>query len=301
MKEARAMNDILHQRMSECSERIEQFFKNAYSKTDDDYSLISDAQIYSLLAGGKRVRPFIACEVCRMFDGNQDHALALGAALEMIHTFSLIHDDLPCMDDDVLRRGRNTCHVEFDEATALLAGDALSIYAFEVITSSGLPDSSKVNAVSVLSRMSGWNGMIAGQIIDLAGEKSKLEYETLIKLHSLKTGCLIRCAAIFGCIAAGIPEGDERYRDAVNYASGIGLAFQIIDDILDRIGDEAVLGKSIGKDENSQKTTFLTFMSVEEAREMANKLTDEAISSIRKYHGSELLVELAGYLLERNN
>ena len=193
------MNNVLREKMTECSDRIEEFFRSAYKETDSEYSLISDAQLYSLLAGGKRVRPFIVSEVCRMFGGNPEYALTLGAALEMIHTFSLIHDDLPCMDNDVLRRGRNTCHVEFDEATALLAGDALSIYAFETIASSNIPDNLKVRASLTLARMSGWNGMIAGQIIDLAGEKVKLEYNTLKKLHSLKTGCLIRCAAIFGC------------------------------------------------------------------------------------------------------
>ena len=295
------MNNTLQNRMSECSARIEDFFVKAFEKTDPDYSLISDAQKYSLLAGGKRVRPFIACEICRTFGGDDDNALTLGAALEMIHTFSLIHDDLPCMDDDVLRRGRNTCHVEFDEATALLAGDALSIYAFEVIAASALSDRQKVMASLTLSKMSGWNGMIAGQIIDLAGEKTRLNYSTLLKLHSLKTGCLIRCAAIFGCIAAGISESDERYVDAVNYASKIGLAFQIIDDILDKIGDEKELGKSIGKDENSQKTTFLTFMSIDEAMQMAKQLTDEAIASVSKYEGSELLCELAKYLLNRRS
>ena len=295
------MNNTLQNRMSECSARIEDFFVKAFEKTDPDYSLISDAQKYSLLAGGKRVRPFIAREICRTFGGDDDNALTLGAALEMIHTFSLIHDDLPCMDDDVLRRGRNTCHVEFDEATALLAGDALSIYAFEVIAASALSDRQKVMASLTLSKMSGWNGMIAGQIIDLAGEKTRLDYSTLLKLHSLKTGCLIRCAAIFGCIAAGISESDERYVDAVNYASKIGLAFQIIDDILDKIGDEKELGKSIGKDENSQKTTFLTFMSIDEAMQMAKQLTDEAIASVSKYEGSELLCELAKYLLNRRS
>jgi geranylgeranyl pyrophosphate synthase len=218
----------------------------------------------------------------------------------MVHTFSLIHDDLPCMDNDVLRRGRNTCHVEFDEATALLAGDALSINAFEVIAASTLSDKDKVRATLALSRMSGWNGMIAGQIIDLAGEKKALGYNTLIKLHTLKTGCLIRCAAMLGCIAANVPDDDERYTDAISYAEKIGLAFQIIDDVLDKIGDASILGKTVGKDENSQKTTFLSFMSVNDAIEMAKRLTNEAISVIQKYDNSDLLIELANYLLTRN-
>jgi geranylgeranyl diphosphate synthase type II len=294
------MNEKLNQGIKSCTVKTDKFFQDIYSVTDKDYSLISEAQTYSLLAGGKRVRPFIVNEVCRMFGGNQEHALTLGAALEMVHTFSLIHDDLPCMDNDVLRRGRNTCHVEFDEATALLAGDALSINAFEVIAASTLSDKDKVRATLALSRMSGWNGMIAGQIIDLAGEKKALGYNTLIKLHTLKTGCLIRCAAMLGCIAANVPDDDERYTDAISYAEKIGLAFQIIDDVLDKIGDASILGKTVGKDENSQKTTFLSFMSVNDAIEMAKRLTNEAISVIQKYDNSDLLIELANYLLTRN-
>jgi hypothetical protein len=163
-----------------------------------------------------------------------------------------------------------------------------------------LSDKDKVRATLALSRMSGWNGMIAGQIIDLAGEKKALGYNTLIKLHTLKTGCLIRCAAMLGCIAANVPDDDERYTDAISYAEKIGLAFQIIDDVLDKIGDASILGKTVGKDENSQKTTFLSFMSVNDAIEMAKRLTNEAISVIQKYDNSDLLIELANYLLTRN-
>lgn len=295
------MSKNLAERMTEVAENVETYFRSVYAHPDADYELIARAQSYSLLAGGKRVRPFIVHEFCRMFRGNEDHALALASALEMIHTFSLIHDDLPCMDDDVLRRGHNTCHIEFDEATALLAGDALSIAAFEVIAGSELSADDKVRAMLTLSRLSGWNGMIAGQIIDLAGEKDQISYEKLLKLHSLKTGCLIRCAAIFGCIAAKIPENDERYKNAVRFADGIGLAFQIVDDILDRTGDTATLGKTVGKDENSRKTTFLTYMSVDAAAEMARKVTFNAISAISEYPNSEMLVDLANYLLERTN
>lgn len=295
------MNRELKCSMLECAKEVEAFFENYFNHPDNDYSIIADAQRYSLLAGGKRVRPFIVSEVCRMFGGDHENAIVLASALEMIHTFSLIHDDLPCMDDDVLRRGKNTCHVEFDEATALLAGDALSINAFEVIAESNLSDCDKVHATLALSKLSGWNGMIAGQIIDLAGEKTKLSYETLLKLHSLKTGCLIRCAAIFGCIASGISDSDERYKNAVKFADGIGLAFQIVDDILDKIGDEATLGKSIGKDVNSQKTTFLTFMDIEEAQMLAEKITSEAVFAISEYENSGMLISLAQYLLERKN
>ncbi len=295
------MSDALKSKMLVDAQRVEAFLKQVYEKRDGDYGLIIDAQLYSLLAGGKRIRPFLTLEFSRLFGGCDEAALQLASALEMIHTFSLIHDDLPCMDDDVLRRGKNTCHVEFDEATALLAGDALTIRAFELIAGSVLSDKDKVRAVLVLSTLAGTNGMIAGQVIDLSGEKQKLSYQKLLKLHSLKTGCLIRCAAAFGCISAGISDDDERYKDAVSFADKIGLAFQIIDDVLDRIGDSAVLGKSIGKDENSQKTTFLSYMSVEEAMGKAERLTEEAILSVNKYKGSETLEELAKYLLNRKN
>ncbi len=293
------MNNTLIERMKATASAVEAFFADEFSFDDPDYGIITKAQRYSLLAGGKRIRPFLVFEFSKLFGGDSESALTLSGALEMIHTFSLIHDDLPCMDNDTLRRGRNTCHIEFDEATALLAGDALSIAAFELIAKSELSDSKKVRATLALSSLSGQRGMIAGQIIDLAGEKEQISYEKLIKLHSLKTGCLIRCAAILGCISADIPEDDERYKDACSYANKIGLAFQIVDDILDKVGDSSTLGKTVGKDEKSSKTTFLTYMSVENAMKEAERLTSDAIASISKYKKSEILTELAKYLLER--
>ncbi len=295
------MSNDLSLLMQECADKVEDFLAKEYENPDSDYEIIVNAQTYSLLAGGKRIRPFLVLEFSKLFGGRESCALALASALEMIHTFSLIHDDLPCMDNDVLRRGKNTCHVEFDEATALLAGDALSIAAFEVIAKSELADKDKVRATLTLSKLAGYNGMIAGQIIDLSGEKEKLSYEKLLKLHSLKTGCLIRCAAAFGCISAGIDEINDKYSASLEYAEKIGLAFQIIDDVLDKIGDEKTLGKSIGKDENSQKTTFLTYMSVEEAVAAAEKLTNEAVDAIKKFEGSNTLCDLAKYLLTRKN
>ncbi len=295
------MSEILFSLMNECAAKVKKFIERQYSNPDKDYEVIVRAQTYSLLAGGKRIRPFLVLKFAELFGGDEDKALPLAGAIEMIHTFSLIHDDLPCMDNDVLRRGKNTCHVEFDESTALLAGDALSIAAFEVIAKSSLSDKDKVRATLLLSENSGYNGMIAGQIIDLSGEKEKLSYDMLLKLHSLKTGCLIRCAAALGCVAAGVSENDEKYHAAIEYSEKIGLAFQIIDDILDKTGDEAILGKSIGKDENSRKTTFLSYMSIEEATKTAERLTNEAIDAIKRFDGSDTLVLLAEYLLKRQN
>lgn len=304
------MNNSLKEKMICTASRTENFFKKYFSDAvakKCGYEKIVDAQLYSLLAGGKRVRPFLVTEFASLFCNNDnreeviENAVALAAAIEMIHTFSLIHDDLPCMDNDVLRRGKNTCHIEFDEATALLAGDALSIAAFEVIADSALSSKQIKRAIKALASCSGWNGMIAGQIIDLKGETVKLSYEELRTLHALKTGKLIECACALGCIAASVCENDERYRDAVSYASKIGLAFQITDDILDRTSSTEELGKTVGKDENSNKTTFLTFSTIDEAKKTALAITEEAISIVSKYEGSEDLVDFAKYLAERKN
>lgn len=301
------MNDNLKQKMTSYALRTEEYFKKYFSSADSDYKIIADAQLYSLLAGGKRVRPFLVYEFASLFSSDSEretalnNAISLAAAIEMVHTFSLIHDDLPCMDNDVLRRGKNTCHVEFDEATALLAGDSLSIAAFEVIADSSLSPLQIKRSVKLLSSCAGWNGMIAGQIIDLAGEKTQLSYETLNKLHLLKTGKLIECACALGCIAANIDETDERYLDAISYASKIGLAFQIKDDILDKTSSTKELGKTVGKDAKSNKTTFLSFFSLEEADKTAKAITNEAMAIIGKYENTDDLIDFTHYLLERKN
>lgn len=304
------MNNSLKEKMEFTASRTEDILKAYFSSSEPErigYKKIVDAQLYSLLAGGKRVRPFLVTEFARLFakegaeDCSAEASLPLAAAIEMIHTFSLIHDDLPCMDNDVLRRGKNTCHVEFDEATALLAGDALSIAAFEIIADSELSLPQIKRAVKVLSSAAGWKGMIAGQVLDLKGETTRLSYEELHDLHLLKTGKLIECACALGCIAANVEENDQRYKDALSYAAGIGLAFQITDDILDRTGSTKELGKTIGKDESSNKTTFLTYRTLEEARSDAKEITRSAVAAVNKYSGAEDLVEFAYYLTERKN
>lgn len=304
------MTDLLKNKISETACNVEVFLKEYYSKTNANslgYERIVDSQLYSLLAGGKRIRAFLVSAFTELYSDNSQNintkknAVALASAIEMIHTFSLIHDDLPCMDNDVLRRGKNTCHVEFDEATALLAGDALSIGAFEVIADSELSPVQIKRAIKALSSCSGWNGMIAGQILDMKGENTRLSYEELCVLHSLKTGKLIECACVLGCIAADVPENDRRYIDAISYAQKIGVAFQITDDILDRTSTAKELGKTVGKDENSHKTTYLSFKSLDDAAKDAGKLTNEAVEIISKYENSSVLVELANYLAERKN
>ena len=295
------MEEMLVSALKQNAKRVEEHLSSVFADTDADFSVISDAQLYSLMAGGKRIRPFLVYEFCKLFGGDKKNADHFAAAIEMIHTFSLIHDDLPCMDNDTLRRGRNTCHVEFGEANALLAADALSLAATEEATKAPLPSADVVRAISLLSSASGWKGMIAGQIMDIAAESAPISYEKLKKLHSLKTGCLIECAALLGCIAAGVSDDSVMYRDAKRYASAIGLAFQIKDDILDATADSATLGKTAGKDKESGKTTFLSFMSIKEAEDTAKALTNEAISVISAYDNSDILTALAEYLLIREN
>jgi len=237
-----------------------------------------------------------------LFGGNTEGALPFACAIEMIHTSSLIHDDLPCMDDDDLRRGRPTNHKVFGYANALLAGDALLMKAFEVIATAGVSDKAVRNAVAALSCAAGDFGMIGGQIMDInevAGEK--LPLDKLKKLQHKKTGALIRCSALLGCIAAGIDWDSDKAQDACLYAEKIGLAFQIVDDILDVTGDESKLGKDIGSDAEMGKTTFMSYYSVEEAKELAQKLTADAVMAISEYENSEILTDLAVFLLERDH
>lgn len=296
------MNDALSLALSHDAASVEAYLEGCYATyTDSDTAPVRDAELYSLTAGGKRIRPFLVMQFCRAFGGNADAALPFAAAVEMMHTFSLIHDDLPCMDNDDLRRGRLTSHKKFGEATALLAGDSLSLRALRTVLNNGyVSDATARSAASVLADAAGSEGMIGGQILDMRGEEEPLGFETLLKLHSKKTGALINASAILGCLAAGVPETDRRYAAAVDYSSAIGLTFQIIDDILDITSDAAVLGKNTGTDAVNNKTTFLSFMSVDDARRYAGRLTQTATDAISGYDADGLLTALARYLLIRD-
>ncbi len=277
---------------------FEEVFGKLFEFEDDDLSPVSDAMKYSALSGGKRIRPFILVSVCKMFGGKRSIALKLAAALECIHTYSLIHDDLPCMDNDDLRRGKPTCHKAYGEEFALLAGDALLTYAFELISAiDELSPEARVESVRTLSSLAGIRGMVGGQTLDLKSEGKPISLEKLHKLQALKTGALMKAAAALGAIAAG--ASDSARSNAEKYAEGIGLAFQITDDILDVTSDEQTLGKPIGSDAENQKITFLSFMSIDEAHEYAKKITENACGVIRSYPGSETLTALAEYLLTR--
>ncbi len=269
---------------------------------DEDYGLVFDAQRYSLLGGGKRVRPFLVNECARLLGGNMGRSMPLACAIELIHTYSLIHDDLPCMDDDDFRRGKPSNHKQFGYANALLAGDALLTGAFAVIAKAeALDDATKVAAIKLLSEAAGADGMIGGQIMDLVGETEELEFKQLLRLHSLKTAALMECSARLGALAAGY-GADSEYSDILaKYARNIGVAFQVVDDVLDSTSTEEELGKPIGSDAGHNKTTFLTYYSADEARGYAETLTSEAISAISVLEGSDLLTDFACYLLERDN
>ena len=276
----------------------------AFPENDPDFSELQDAELYSLLAGGKRVRPFLVLKSCTLLGGSEQDALPLALAMEMVQTYSLIHDDLPSMDNDDLRRGKLTCHKKFGEATALLAGDALLTRAFELIASSeSLSAEMRVSAIRILASAAGDRGMLAGQIMDIRAEKESPREETLIKLHAHKTGALIGGSCILGAIAAGVlpNSGDPRLKALSAYADRIGLAFQVVDDILDRTGDEMTLGKTVGSDSVQGKTTFLSFMSIEEAERNTVELTAQAVDAISELDRDGTLTSLAYYLCNRKH
>ena len=280
------MKDLLLT-IKENAELIGSAIDEYLSGSIDEISVLTDSMKYSASSGGKRIRPFLTLEVAKMLGGKKEAALPYACAIEMIHTYSLIHDDLPCMDNDDIRRGKPTNHVVFGEANALLAGDALLTKAFEVpAMNEHVSSDNKVAATILLAQNSGADGMIGGQVLDLAGEKERSSEKTHLMMNRMKTGCLIRTAVLLGCLSSGYGEGTDEYADVKKYAENIGLAFQIEDDILD-----------YGTEDN--KTTFLSFMSVDEAKAKIDELTGEAISVISKYEGSETLTQFARYLSNR--
>lgn len=286
--------------MAASARQTEECLLSLLDERDEDLALLFEGMRYSTMAGGKRIRPYLTFAFCDLFGGRAENAVYFASALEMIHTYSLIHDDLPCMDDDDLRRGKPTNHKVYGEAEAVLAGDALLTMAFEAITKAPVPEKDALSAVRVLAEAAGARGMVGGQMMDIRAEKVAPDKATLIRLHKRKTGALITAAAELGCIAAGVY--DETIREACRrYAGSIGLAFQITDDILDRYGDAATLGKATGQDEKDGKTTFLSFADRNEAYNEAARLTEEAKSAICDFDGSENLLDLADMLLTRTN
>lgn len=241
--------------------------------------LLLEAARYSLLSPAKRMRPLLVLITCEMLGGNRDLALRPACALEMIHTYSLIHDDLPCMDDDDFRRGRPSLHKAFDEATAVLAGDFLLTYPFEILASSpGLSDALKTQLIAVLSKRAGGDGMIGGQILDLAAEGKHLPLEDLQTVHHLKTGALLSCAVEMGALLAGASQ--QMFKALRAFGKKIGLAFQIADDILDVTAGVVKKGKASGSDSVNQKATYVTLLGLDQARAAAKETLAQALSSL---------------------
>jgi geranylgeranyl diphosphate synthase type II len=262
------------------------------------------AMRYSLLSGGKRVRPILLLEFCGVCGGDQQSALPFACAVEMIHSYSLIHDDLPCMDNDATRRGKPSNHVVFGEAQALLAGDALLTMAFETILSpesiAAVGAQRAAEAAGILAKAAGAYGMAGGQMIDLESEGKRISADTLIRMDECKTGALICAAAKMGCVLAGAET--QAFHSAEKYAKSIGLAFQITDDILDVEGQQERLGKPIGSDLEKGKSTYVSTLGMEKAHVLVKELTDEALSALRGFgKEGDYLRELAVALSARKN
>ncbi len=259
-----------------------------------------DAMGYSLENGGKRIRPVLTLEFCRVCGGDYKTAIPFALALEMIHTYSLIHDDLPCMDNDDMRRGKPSNHKVYGEANALLAGDGLLTLAFETALSADVDADKKAKAALELAKAAGVSGMIGGQVMDLANEQKTASLDEIILTEKLKTGALIKVAAVMGCIVAGATE--EQINAAQTYCENIGLAFQIVDDILDVTGDEVTLGKPIGSDSENGKSTFVSLLGLEKSAEYARELTANAKSALNIFGDEgDFLSELADKLSERKS
>lgn len=273
-KTMRAFKDELNWCAGEIEKALDYFLPGVQSRQ----GVVAQAMRYSTLGGGKRVRGVLVMKFCQACGGDPRQGLPFACALEMIHASSLIHDDLPCMDDDCLRRGKPSCHVAFGEANALLAGDALINLAFDVLSSEesvkAVGAENALKAVNLLSRKVGVDGMIGGQVVDLESEGKSIDEDTLEYLHRLKTCALIQAAAALGCIAAGASK--EKLQLALHYGDALGLAFQIVDDILDVTGDVAQLGKPIGSDSEQEKTTYVTLKGLSGAKADAAQCTQRA-------------------------
>ncbi len=267
------------------------------------FNAIRRAMRYSVSAGGKRIRPTLTLEFCRIFGGDPVSALPVACAVECLHTYSLIHDDLPCMDDDDFRRGRPSCHKEFGEAEALLAGDALLTFAFELIASAPERTSADplrcLKASRILAEKAGVLGMVGGQVMDLETEGTSLDAQTLTEIHRLKTSALLEAACLCGAVMAGADEAGCQC--AEKYARNLGLAFQTVDDILDVTSTSEELGKPVGSDAENQKVTFVSLYGLEKAKELAEQTTRAAAETLALLPEQGFLLELTEQLLSRRS
>ncbi|MCC0628937.1 MULTISPECIES: polyprenyl synthetase family protein [unclassified Clostridioides] len=280
---------------------IENILKEYMPKEEGYQKTVIEAMNYSLSAGGKRLRPILTLEACKIVGGNEEDAIPFAIAIEMIHTYSLIHDDLPALDNDDLRRGRPTNHKVYGEAMGILAGDALLNYAFEVMLAGSINKENPekyLKAINEIAKGAGIYGMIGGQVVDVESENKQIEKEKLDYIHMNKTA-----AMMVGCMRAGATIGganSEQMEDITKYAKNIGLSFQIVDDILDIVGDEAKLGKKVGSDIENHKSTYPSILGLNKSKEIAHNLIDEAKKSIEKLSDDvDFLKGLAEYIIDR--
>lgn len=297
-----ATTGLLKPALKAIAEDIDHSFDLLLPIPGDPRDRLVEAMRYGTIGGGKRIRPLLVCATAGLFGVSREAAVRVGTAIEAVHVYSLIHDDLPCMDNDAVRHGKPTVHVAFDDATAVLAGDALHDFAFELLSdpaTSGDPFV-RIELIRTLATSSGMNGMCGGQMMDIVAETSSFDLPTVTRLQQLKTGALLGAAVEMGAILGHAPiEGRSHLR---GYARDIGLAFQIADDLLDLEGDEAEAGKALRKDADQGKQTFLSLLGPERAREQARRLVEQAIELLASY-GTEadLLRELARFIVERNH
>ena len=286
----------LEKRSGEYRAYIENYLSDLYSThVQEPQQVLFDAMKYSLLAGGKRLRPFFAFEFCRLCGEDWKKATPFAAAIEMIHTYSLIHDDLPAMDNDDFRRGRPTNHKVYGEAMAILAGDALLTDAFGVASTAKLEAEAMADAIGILSGCAGSLGMVGGQVLDINSEERVLSEQEVLDIQTRKTGKLISAACATGALAGGATQ--EQFDAACQFAAGIGLAFQIRDDMLDVIGTKEEMGKGVGTDAN--KNTFVRLYGLEKCEELVRKYTDYAIDALSVFEDTDYIIALAKSLTDR--
>jgi len=284
--------------------RVDDSLNTLIEIKNNPQKIIYESMVYSLISGGKRLRPVLMLGTYEIFESNDEKVMPFACAMEMIHTYSLIHDDLPAMDNDDFRRGRPSNHKMYDEATAILAGDALLNKSFEIgleaITNFKLDVNRAVKALSIISKSSGTEGMIGGQIVDIYGNEKIQTIEELKYMYSLKTGAIIKSSVLAGAVLGGATDEEINALDV--YAEKLGIAFQIEDDILDVEGTEEKIGKPIGSDKANDKVTYLSFVEIKEAKEHVEKYTQEAIESLQIFgEKSKTLVEIAKYLTNRDH
>jgi len=284
--------------VTECRKRVETRLDQLLPIRDGKYATLIEAMRYSLLDGGKRIRAIICMKFCEAVCGSVEKALPAACAVEMLHAYTLIHDDLPCMDNDEMRRGKPSNHIKYGEFTATLAGDALQAMVFQTLLNSDLDSGTIVQMAQIIAETAGPHGVCAGQYLDLSVEGKELTVDELMEIYSLKTSALFCAAARLGVLAGGGTQ--TQLSASAQYARLLGLAFQTRDDILDCIGSEEVLGKPIGSDNENKKTTLASVLGIEECERLCNKLTNGAIEVLESgFDDNKFLIELTLYLCNR--